>query len=431
MILRRSVLAFACLSFAACASPSSGGGTGGTSATGGSHGTGGSSSTGGGTGTGGAPAGLGTGGPFAFPQGKVSGSCTLTTAANASTAAQNAYNSWRSTFVTSSGAPSGALRVTDPQTLSCGGTNVSNGTVSEGIGYGMLAAVYMADKATFDGLLGYVNGHLDSKGLMNWCLDSSGNTVGSYSATDGDEDIIWALLMASDQWSSTAYLTTAANMINVMRHNSLFNDGTLEISDNSNTADLAHHDYFSPAYYRVFATASGDKFWSTYVIDANYKHLAAVTGNNGLVPDGSNTEDVIGTSSSTCQICSPNYGYDACRTPWRIALDYCFNNEPRALTYLQKIGGFFNGSMGVSGNAANIVDGYSSTGTKTGSSPNMAFIGPVGVAGMAGYPMLLDSAFNFGVSNPGNGNSYYFPQSLRVVTMLMMSGNFLDYTKLQ
>ena len=171
MILRRSVLAFACLSFAACASPSNGGGTGGSSATGGSHSTGGSSSTGGGTGTGGTPAGLGTGGPFAFPQGKASGSCTLTTAADASAAAQTAYNSWKSTFVSSSGAPSGALRVVDPQSLNCGGTNVTNGTVSEGIGYGMLAAVYMADKTTFDGLLAYMNAHLDSKGLMNWCIE--------------------------------------------------------------------------------------------------------------------------------------------------------------------------------------------------------------------------------------------------------------------
>ena len=215
-------------------------------------------------------------------------------------------------------------------------------------------------------------------------------------------------------------------MIGVMRHNSLFNDGTLEISDNSNTADLAHHDYFSPAYYRVFATASGDKFWSTYVIDTNYKHLANVTGNYGLVPDGSNTEDVIGPQSSTCQICSPNYGYDACRTPWRIALDYCFNGEPRALTYLQKVGPFFDGQK-----VSSIGDSYSSTGTKNSGNQNMAFIGPAGVAGMAGWPNLLNDAFNFGVSNPGNGNNAYFPQSLRVVTMLMMSGNFLDYTKLQ
>jgi endo-1,4-beta-D-glucanase Y len=425
MILRRSVLAFTCLSFAACATPGSGGGTGGSSATGGSHSTGGSSSTGGATGSGGAGAGLGMGGPFAFPQNKVSGSCSLTTASDASGAVQTAYSSWKSTYVTSSGAPSGALRVIDPQQLSCNGTNVTNGTVSEGIGYGMLAAVYMADRTTFDGLLAYANAHLDSKGLMNWCLDSSGNTVGSFSATDGDEDMIWALLMASDQWNSTSYLDTAKTMIGVMRSNSLFNDGTLQIADNSNTADLAHHDYFSPAYYRVFAKATGDTFWSTYVIDSNYKHLVAVTGTDGLVPDGSNTEDVIGPKSSTCQVCSPNYGYDACRMPWRIAMDYCFNNEPRALTYLQKVGSFFDGQK-----VSNIGDGYSSTGSKTSSNQNMAFIGTAGVAGMAGWPNLLNDAFNFGVSNPGNGNAAYFPQSLRVVTMLMMSGNFLDYSQM-
>ncbi len=350
--------------------------------------------------------------------------------ANAASATSSAYSSWKSTYVTSSGAPSGALRVTNPQTLSCSGTSVTSGTVSEGMGYGMLAAVYMGDQTTFDQLLAYVNAHLDSKGLMNWCLTSSGSIVGSYSATDADEDIIWALLMASDQWNSASYLTTAQTMIAAMRKYSLLNDGTLEIGDNANTADMTHPDYFSPAYYRVFAKATGDTFWSTYVVNTNYTHLANVSGTDGLVPDASNFEDMIASASSTCMNCSPNYGYDACRIPWRIAMDYCFNAEPRALTYLQKIGGFFNGSSGVSGNAANIGDGYSATGTKTSSNPNMAFIGPVGVAGMAGYPMLLDSAFNFGVSNPGAGNAAYFPQSLRVVTMLMMSGNFLDYSQM-
>jgi endo-1,4-beta-D-glucanase Y len=294
------------------------------------------------------------------------------------------------------------------------------------MGYGMLAAVYMGDQSTFDQLLAYVNAHLDSKGLMNWCLTSSGTVVGSFSATDADEDIIWALLMASDQWNSASYLTTAQTMIGVMRHNSLLNDGTLEIGDNANTTDMMHHDYFSPAYYRVFTEATGDTFWATYVVNTNYTHLANVTGSYGLVPDASNFEDMIASANpTTCIDCSPNYGYDACRTPWRIAMDYCFNAEPRALTYLQKIGAFFDGQK-----VANIGDGYTSTGTKTSSNQNMAFIGPAGVAGMAGWPNLLNDAFNFGVSNPGAGNAAYFPQSLRVVTMLMMSGNFLDYSQM-
>jgi endo-1,4-beta-D-glucanase Y len=433
MTVRRVLLALTALGLAACAKPSdNGGGSGGSngsggSATGGSTDTGGT--TGGSTGTGGGPpAGLGTGKGFSFPQNKSSGACTLTSVGNAASQTQTAYNSWKSTYVTSSGAPSGALRVIDPQTLmkvGSSGASVTNGTVSEGIGYGMLAAVYMADQSTFDGLFAYANAHLDSKGLMNWCMDSSGNTVGSYSASDGDEDIIWALLMASDQWSSTDYLTPAVAMINVMRNNSLLSDGTLEVGDNAMTADMMHHDYFSPAYYRVFAKAANDGYWTSIVIPRNYTHLMNVTGSDGLVPDSSNFQDMIASNSSTCMSCSPNYGYDACRTPWRIAMDYCFNGNMMALAYLQKVGPFFNGV-----GAANIGDGYNSTGTQTSGNHNMAFIGPAGVAGMAGWPSLTDGAFNFGVSNPGNGNDAYFPQSLRVVTMLMMSGNFLDYSQM-
>src|SRR5262245_46084980 len=72
------------------------------------------------TGTGGAggtssppPPGLGQGGPFPFPQNKTSGACTITTVASTS-AMQNAYSSWKSSFVTSSGAGSG-VRVQSPQ----------------------------------------------------------------------------------------------------------------------------------------------------------------------------------------------------------------------------------------------------------------------------------------------------------------------------
>jgi hypothetical protein len=38
---------------------------------------------------------------------------------------------------------------------------------------------------------------------------------------------------------------------------------------------------------------------------------------------------------------------------------------------------------------------------------------------------LLDGAFMFGV--PSAGDNAYFTNSLRIVTMLMMSGNLLDY----
>ena len=67
--------------------------------------------------------------------------CMLTTVANAASSTQSAYNSWKSTYVVVGATP--AMRVQRAEN--------GNDTVSEGIGYGMLAAVYMGDQTTFDG----------------------------------------------------------------------------------------------------------------------------------------------------------------------------------------------------------------------------------------------------------------------------------------
>jgi len=372
------------------------GGTGGTSGTTGTAGTGGSSPP--------APPGLAMGGPFNFPQNKKSGSCLIASGAASATSA--AYNSWKSTFVTNSGAGNG-LRVQSPQH--------SGGTVSEGIGYGMIAAVYMYDRPTFDGLWTYAKAHFNSYGLMNWQISSSGSIVGMGSATDADEDMAWALLMASDQWVSMQYLDDARAVIDAMYGTEIAGDGTLKPDQYGGTNGTQYDpDYFSPAYYRVFAKATDNPAWSGIIIDRNYQLAAQVAGpNNGLVPNTSDTNNPTATGT---------YGYNACRMPWRLAMDYCFNGEARAKAILDKMGPFFN-NIG----ASNVGDGYNvATGAQTQGNHNMAFIGPAGVSGMAGWQTLLDGAYTFGTN--GAGDNAYFTNTLRVVTMLMMSGNLLDYS---
>lgn len=413
-MVRRVRLASICLpavlavALAACGSSGgSGSGRGGSTGTTGSGG-----STGAGNG-------LGTAKGFAFPQNKATGQCMLTNVANASTATQSAYSSWKGTYVVSAG---GGLRVQRPEN---GGD-----TVSEGMGYGMLAAVYMNDQATFDGLWAFTKANLDSNGLMNWHLTSSGSVAagGAGSATDADEDIAFALLMASDQWKGGTYLQDGIDMINAMRNNELFTDGSIQNGDTWSNTNALYPDYFSPAYYRIFAKAADDKYWATVVVDQGYKHLAALTGTAGLVPNSTNLQNSL--TASTCNrtnptyTCDLKYGYDACRTPWRIGMDYCWNDEPRALAYLMAIGGYFTNNGGV----ASIGDGYASPdGPAISRNQNSAFIGPAGVAGMAaGFAKLRDDAFNFN----GGGNNSYFAQSLRVLSMLMMSGNMLDYSQM-
>ncbi|HXJ21525.1 MAG TPA: glycosyl hydrolase family 8 [Polyangia bacterium] len=398
----------ACLLLACGSSGGGAGGTGGSgSGTGGSTGTGGSGATG--------TAGLGTGKGFAFPQNKATGACVLTTVSGASSMTQTAYNNWKTSYLVTSGS---GLRVQRPEN--------GNDTVSEGIGYGMLAAVYMGDKATFDGLWTYTKTHLDGNGLMTWCIPSggSGSCSGSGSATDADEDIAFALLMASDQWQGGTYLTDGVAMVNAIHGSDLFSDYSVQNGDAWNSTNAIYPDYFSPAYYRVFAKAANDPSWSN-VVDVGYQHLAALTGTGGLVPNSTNLQNSL---DSSCQIsgraCDLKYGYDACRMPWRIGMDACWNDEKRAITYLTAIGGYFNSNGGV----ASIGDGYTSpNGPKTSSNQNSAFIGPAGIAGMAaGFGTLRDNAFMFN----GGGNSTYFAQSLRVISMLMMSGNMLDFSQL-
>jgi endo-1,4-beta-D-glucanase Y len=373
--------------------------TGGTGPTGGTSG----SSTGGSGGSMTMPI---PGGPHPFPQGKTSGACQITNHPSAAAAVQSAYDYFKGNFIATA---TPGLRVTRP---------TNNGdTVSEGIAYGMLAAVYMNDRPIFDGIWTFAQAKFDANGLMHWRFNADGSLAsdGMGSASDADLDMAWALIMASAQWQSGAYLDAAKKMINAMYRFNIGSDGMLLPGDGWGSTDRTFPDYFSPAYMRVFATLTNNPNWSGVIIDRNYQILADVSGTHGLVPD----------STTRSYVHMGEYGYDACRTPWRIAMDYCWNGEPRAKAYLDKIGAFFTSQLPVS----NFGDRYSLTGTKTSNFGNMAFIGTAGVAGMAGFPQLLNDAFTYGATGTG-GNTQYYQQSLRLMTMLMMSGNFLDYTKL-
>ena len=197
-------------------------------------------------------------------------------------------------------------------------------------------------------------------------------------------------------------------MIQAMRQNSIGPDGLLKPGDTWGGSALTDPSYFSPAYFRVFAVVSGDLVWARDIIDKNYAVLASISGANGLVPDWTTDSAVVnmgfltsaGTAggSSSSGFDNSHYGYDAARTPWRIAMDWCFNKEPRAQAYLMKVGGFFNP---MASNIGNIGDGYALNGSVSSSNHNMAFIGPIGVAGMAGFPALTDAAFIYGASEPG------------------------------
>jgi endo-1,4-beta-D-glucanase Y len=375
---------------------------------------------------------------FPFPQNRKLPFCSLPTVYD-NAKVRAAYEAWKQATVTSDGA-SGFLRVKKPDSGS-----VIGSTVSEGIGYGMILAVYFDDQALFDGLWKYEQLYLDAQGLMNWEIGPDGKVTsgGSGAATDGDEDMAFALVMADKQWGGSGtlddtYLNHAKRLIELILKYEV--DGTrnslLKPGDQWGNVDVTNPSYFAPAYFRVFGRATGKVEEWDRVIAANYdileRSLNATSGNadNGLVPAwcDSTGKPVVAYSGAPT-----HFQNDSTRTPFRIGQDYCYFGEPRAKAYLQKINQFYDG-VGVE----NIVDGYALNGTpKPERAVNglhaASFVGPAGVAAMSDPAQqdFLDRAYGLVESQKLTAGTIYYQKSWTALSLLMMTGNLVDFTDSQ
>jgi endoglucanase len=420
-------------------------GSGGGAGNGGSAGKGGGTSTGGNVGTGGgagAAAGGttgGTGGSAGSGSAAVTipgaGHCMAPTGANTADA-MNAYNKWKTDLVTSDGAR-GYLRVIRPNSS---GAEVDSSN-SEGVGYGMLLAVYANDQKTFDNLWEYSQQFLDSHGLMNWYISADGNSVlGTGAATDGDEDMAFALCMADKRWGgqgslSATYLAAAKTQIGLIWQYEVDPNHTYVLtSGDQSDGSVINISYFAPAYYLEFGRVTGKASdWAkvsaeSYTVIANTLNATNGNATNGLVPAWSTPAGVPMTPPNTSM---PLYDQlDSCRTPFRLGEDYCWNATPQALSYLQKITGFYAG-VGV----ANMVDGYDLNGTPhpqfvTAGGPRAAsFVGPAGVGAMAtgtAYAQLRDDAYTSVATLMDLAGSTYYQESWTVLSLQMMTGLLQD-----
>jgi endo-1,4-beta-D-glucanase Y len=379
---------------------------------------------------------------FPFPQNRQSTNCTYPSAYD-NEEVKAVYAAWKNDLVTSDGA-GGFRRVKRPAEHGLD----QDSTVSEGIAYGMIIAVYMDEQALFDDFWKYSLAHAWSPEgagpttLMNWYVKADGNVHqdGFGAATDADEDMAWALIQADKQWGGQgtldkSYLDYAKQMLGDIWYHEIDqsrlpkngstwgNDGSLNIS------------YFAPAYYRVFAQVSGEQKWGKDVVDYIYqiidRNLNDSNGNktNGLVPAFSNSDGGPASGSGLAF----NYQYDSCRTPFRIGVDACWAHDDRAVGYVAKTSSFF-----VPKGAAGIVDGYELNGTEKPQYPDgfaglsAAFIGPAAVGAMSSPSNLafIDEAWALLRQNNMWCGGQYYDESWTVMSMLMLSGNFLDYTSL-
>jgi endoglucanase len=299
----------------------------------------------------------------------------------------------------------------------------ANETRVEAVGFGMILSAYAKDKAVFDGIFNYYLSKrtAEAKNMMSWLTNCEG-IVDPGSATDGDLDVAFALVVADRQWGGT-YLESAKEILAIVKNNLIdqctVNGKTVYVlgpgysNRNWGGCNLTDIQYYTPAFFRVFASVSKDEIWNKLADDTYILLNASANKETGLVPDW---QSASGTPGGEGRV--GYFGYDACRVPWRIALDYLWNGNQNALEWCKKISNWAN-SVG----PANIVDGYELNGTAKGSNKNSSFLGGLTVSAMCNKQKMLD-AFASVLKTYKEG--YWFNQNTRCLYLFTLTGNFRD-----
>ena len=260
---------------------------------------------------------------------------------------------------------------------------------------------------------------------MNWKIDGRGNVSGQNAATDAEEDVAFALIMAHHQWGSekgkgnVRYDREAKNMLyKMMDYEVEGGSYVLKPGDMWGGTETTNPSYFAPAYFRVYAKFSNNKSWLR-VAEKSYEILEnCMNKETGLVPDWCNAQGGPASGVGWARDNGNSYLYDAARTPWRIGLDYLLYGTEDAYEYCTTVSDFIDRIS-----VFRIRDGYNLDGTRVGDNHNSTFIGTFGVGIMATdstYQNLCNLAY---MRNEQVFNNTYFNDCLRILTLLIQTGN--------
>jgi hypothetical protein len=169
--------------------------------------------------------------------------------------------------------------------------------------------------------------------------------------------------------------------------------------------------YHTAAFFRCFAEFTGDQAWEILADDSYTLLNNGANKTTGLVPDW---QSLAGGNASGGR--NHSYGFDACRVPWRVALDYLWNGNEKAKAWCTTISNWAN-KIG----PQNIKDGYTLEGSSTGRYHNMSYVGGFAVAAMCNSQEVAD-AFGTEVARM-NFDNYWYHGFLGNCYMLAMTGN--------
>ncbi|MBW4648995.1 MAG: glycosyl hydrolase [Kastovskya adunca ATA6-11-RM4] len=235
----------------------------------------------------------------------------------------------------------------------------SDRSISEAQAYAMLRAVLIDDPTTFAKTLDWAEKNLrrqeangqpgDRLWAWKWGRDKTGKwgVIDRNFASDADIDAITALIFAARRWNRPEYLELARGKLQDLWEYSTVTtaNGRRYLLPGPQEAFVKpplvklNPSYLAPYAFRLFAQVDGDHDWmslvdSSYYVLENAAQISAVKLPSDWV--ALDTETGLFQSVPQSSPLHSQYGFDAYRVWWRVALDAAWFESPEALQFLRQ-----------------------------------------------------------------------------------------------
>lgn len=316
-------------------------------------------------------------------------------------------------------------------------------SVSEGHGYGMLITALMAGhdpnaRAQFDALYRFFKSRpsINNPLLMSW-RQNRRDAKNEDSASDGDLDIAYALLLADRQWGSQGgidYQAEAKRLLGAIMSAEINPQiWSVKLGDSISSDDAEFYDTRSsdlmPSHFRAFAKGTGVREWNA-VTEKTFAVIEAMQSTHspetGLLPDFICHLDKKPTPAKAKYLESKHdgaYYYNACRVPFRVGVDFLIGGEPRSQIAVRKINRWMREKTG--GDPAKIAAGYTLSGKEIDHESQMCFVAPLAVSAMvdAENQEWLNALTSYVIHSSKEDTGYY-DSTIKLLCLIVLSGNW-------
>ncbi|MEE9381909.1 MAG: glycosyl hydrolase family 8 [Nannocystaceae bacterium] len=356
------------------------------------------------------------------------------------------YSDWKQKYVKSSHRfPGEAFYV---EMVGTGEGAEDSVSTSEAHGYGMMIFALMAGydpqaRLYFDGMykLFDVLRSAGEEGNMSWLVPRSEKTQDvSESASDGDMDIAYALLLADQQWGSSGDVDYKEQAIFSIDHGIRAADISFDLWTTLGDWDPDAEAGTRPSdwvldHFRAYREVTGDSWWDgpiQTIYDLTDWIQSEYSPTTGLLPDFVRLDDDgYPEPAPYGWLDEPfvDFSENACRVPLRLAIDYGLYGDERTYHALEPVVRW--AVEETQGDPSRLLDGYYLDGTPQNPAEmnfRMAYVGSMIAAATIGaeFQDYLNAGWDIYVAPPEDGtrDDNYFDDTLQLLAMLYVSGNW-------